>query len=48
MERLQIPYQPSAEHLRLTREITEALWENRSERLGELILRAASLRHFWG
>ncbi|MFN3309826.1 MAG: hypothetical protein ACK44E_11530, partial [Anaerolineales bacterium] len=43
VERPQIPYQSSAEHLRLTREITESLRENRSERLGELILRAASL-----
>lgn len=48
VERLHIPYQPHAEHLHLTQEITESLRHNRSERLGELILRAASLRRFLG
>lgn len=48
VERLQISYQPHMEHLRLTREITESIAQNRPERLGELLLRAASLRHFLG
>ncbi|MCS7247470.1 MAG: phosphoenolpyruvate carboxylase [Anaerolineales bacterium] len=48
VERLQIAYQPNQEHLRLSREITEALRHNHLERLGELILRAASLRRFLG
>ncbi len=48
VERLQIEYQPHSAHIRLTREITEALRQNRTEHLGELVVRAASLRRFLG
>ncbi|MCX8061613.1 MAG: phosphoenolpyruvate carboxylase [Anaerolineales bacterium] len=48
VERLKIEYQPNLDHLRLTREVTESLHHNRHERLGELIVRAASLRRFLG
>ncbi|PWH13054.1 MAG: phosphoenolpyruvate carboxylase [Anaerolineae bacterium] len=48
VERLQIAYQPNQDHLRLTREITESVRQNRDERIGELIIQAASLRHFLG
>jgi len=48
VERLHIDYQPNPDHLRLSREITEAVRQNRFERLAELILQAASLRRFLG
>jgi len=48
VERLQIDYQPDNEHIRISREITQAIRDNRSEHFDELILRAASLRRFLG
>lgn len=48
VERLQIDAQSHQEHIRLSRQITEAVQQNRNQHLEELILRAASLRRFLG